>query len=108
MSSNCGWVGIDPYCSSYSLFDKQKSTNETLEDEEQDQDQEEEATPGIETLPLFPTQREDINGFCNMKHHPICYSENYCYGSDDGNNASRTSLELSLNSYSNGQARDSI
>ncbi|EEF31641.1 protein WUSCHEL [Ricinus communis] len=108
MSPNYGWVGIDPYnSSSYSLIHKQKTSEETLEDGE---DQEEEEAPEIETLPLFPTQREDINAFCNIKHNSICYSHNwygYGYGFDDGNSTSRTSLELSLNSYT-GQAPDSI
>ncbi|XP_050227083.1 protein WUSCHEL [Mercurialis annua] len=111
MSQNYGWVGIEPYNStSYSFFDKQKSSNEqTLDyyyDEEQEEDDQE--TPEKETLPLFPIQREDLNGFCNIKHNSFCYSQNwygYGYGFDDGSNSS---LELSLNSYTTGQAPDSI
>ncbi|KAG8660018.1 hypothetical protein MANES_02G104000v8 [Manihot esculenta] len=109
MSPSYGWVGIDTYSSAYSHFDKRKSSNEILEGEEREVQEEEAITQEIETLPLFPTQREDTNGIlCNLKHNPICYPHNYWYGSDDGNNTSRTFLELSLNSYGNGQAPDSI
>ncbi|KAJ4837643.1 hypothetical protein Tsubulata_032326, partial [Turnera subulata] len=99
---NGSWVGIDPY--GYTLCDRRK----TKGGEEDEETEEEDATPGIETLPLFPMHRENINGYCNFRHNSSFYYRNYRYG-DDGTASSRSaaSLELSLNSYT-GQAPDSI
>ncbi|XP_065854917.1 protein WUSCHEL [Euphorbia lathyris] len=110
--NNYGWVGNDPYNSCYSFFDMQKSMNETLKPEQEDEDENEQEEEDdqhkkaqhIETLPLFPTQREEINGFCSNSNNNInpnpnpnpnptsCYSYSWYATSDD-------SLELSLNSY---------
>ena len=100
---NSGCVGVDPYSSSYStLFDKGRLMEENLGVQEDEDEEEEEMEAGEkETLPLFPMHAEDINGFCNMNpyttngYYPSCYCS-----ADDGINGSRTSLELSLNSYS--------
>ncbi|KAG7026743.1 Protein WUSCHEL, partial [Cucurbita argyrosperma subsp. argyrosperma] len=90
------WIGVDPYSSPASaaatVFEKTKYVEESMEDEEQE----------IETLPLFPIHDDrSLGGFCSMKPK---YSDGYYtttwYGrSDDGATGSRTSLELSLNSY---------
>jgi hypothetical protein len=91
ISHNFGWVGVDSYSSSYAdVFDKRRS----MEDQE-------EAAAEIETLPLFPMHGDDgINGFCNMKPSSGGYYTGWYRSGDDGNSGSRTSLELSLNSYS--------
>ncbi|KAJ0039493.1 hypothetical protein Pint_27532 [Pistacia integerrima] len=84
--------GIDPYTSTYMIFDKKKSMEKRVKEEE-----EEEATgPGIETLPLFPMHGEE-----NLKLNPNTnyYSTNWYGRSNDANATSWTSLELSLNSY---------
>ncbi|KAJ9703698.1 hypothetical protein PVL29_005126 [Vitis rotundifolia] len=94
------WVGMDPYSSSYALFDKRKTMGESFEEE-----QEEEATPEIETLPLFPMHAEDITGFCNIKPESDAYYSGW-YRPADAKSSSRTSLELSLNSYA-GRSPDS-
>lgn len=96
---NFGWVGVDPYSSSpYTLFDKRKVFDESLED---DQEEEEEASAEIETLPLFPMHGEDINGVKTNSQWGY-YSSWYGPPDEGGNGGvrSRTSLELSLNSYS--------
>nr|XP_023905918.1 protein WUSCHEL [Quercus suber] len=98
---NSGCVGVDSYSSSYStLFDKRRLMEENLGVQEEE---EEEVEAGEkETLPLFPMHAEDINGFCNTNPYTTNghYMYTSCYRSvDDGINASRTSLELSLNSY---------
>ncbi|GLT44580.1 hypothetical protein SLA2020_184660 [Shorea laevis] len=112
VSISHGWVGIDPYYSSCSFFEKRKSLHGTLdeeqEDEEEEQEEEEqEGGPQIETLPLFPIRGEGMNGFCNVKSDPdSCYGySGSWYRAGDGNNGSRASLELSLNSY---RSHDSI
>ncbi|KAH8508255.1 hypothetical protein H0E87_010397 [Populus deltoides] len=82
--------GINPYSSSYTVFD-----------------QDQEAAEKIETLPLFPMHGEDISTSFNINNiNPDFYYSSW-YGSDDYGNAttSRTSLELSLYSY-NGQQQD--
>lgn len=90
---------MDPYYSSHYNFFDQKKRSTFEEYGFTDQEQEEEAIPTeIETLPLFPMHGEDINGFTNMKSQS---DHGYWYYSENGNinGASRTSLELSLNSY---------
>ncbi|KAL3591944.1 hypothetical protein D5086_010584 [Populus alba] len=82
--------GINPYSSSYTVFD-----------------QDQEAAEKMETLPLFPMHGEDISTSFNINNiNPDFYYSSW-YGSDDYGNAttSRTSLELSLYSY-NGQQQD--
>ncbi|KAH0971119.1 hypothetical protein GBA52_023275 [Prunus armeniaca] len=98
------WVGVDPYSSPYTLFDKRSSTRQVFGDQENTMDEEDheyqenlQASPEIETLPLFPMHGEDIHGFGNIKSTSDGYYSGW-YRSDDGNNG-RTSLELSLNSY---------
>ncbi|WCJ32611.1 Protein WUSCHEL [Euphorbia peplus] len=90
-----GWA--DPYNSCYSFFDMQKSMNETLElaeqEDEEDEDDQRKAQE-IATLPLFPTQKEEINGYYNNLKHNYSYT---WYASDDHSNSHQ--LELSLNSY---------
>lgn len=88
---------MDPYAPSHALFDKRKPTCESFE-EEQEGEGEEEAAPEIETLPLFPMHAEDITGFCNLKPDAEAYYGGW-YRASDGKPGSRTSLELSLNSY---------
>ena len=70
-----------------------------------EEEQEEEATPEIETLPLFPMHAEDITGFCNIKPESDAYYSGW-YRPADAKTSSRTSLELSLNSYA-GRSPDS-
>ncbi|KAJ8771110.1 hypothetical protein K2173_023435 [Erythroxylum novogranatense] len=108
---NYGWVGIDSYGSvCASLFEKRMSGGETLDDNDQQELEDGEAAADIETLPLFPMHREDINGFCSTKHnvaHKSCYHKN-CYGGpDEGYSGSDASLELSLNSLT-GQPPESL
>ena len=104
VSHNFGWVGVDPYPSSYTdLFDKRRSMEEKYlgREQEEEDEEEEEAAPEIETLPLFPMHGDDdINGFYNMKSSSGGYYTGWYRPGDDGNTGSRTSLELSLNSYS--------
>ncbi|XP_050109680.1 protein WUSCHEL-like isoform X3 [Malus sylvestris] len=58
------------------------------------------ASQEIETLPLFPMHGEDIHGFGNIKSSSMDGYYSGWYRSDGGNDGgSRTSLELSLNSY---------
>ncbi|KAF5454556.1 hypothetical protein F2P56_024212 [Juglans regia] len=103
---NFGWVGIDPYFSSYTLFDPRRSMEENSGGEEEEEEEEEEAASEIETLPLFPMHGDDINGFCNVS--TTTSSSNGFYSTtlyrsgrgDSGKSGSCTSLELSLNSYS--------
>ncbi|KAJ1408798.1 Homeobox-like domain superfamily [Sesbania bispinosa] len=98
INHNLGWVGVDPYSSAYAnLFDKIRPSDEILEEEQEN------GSPEIETLPLFPMHGEDIHGYCNLKSNS---SSNYDGGwyqtAEEGgfnNGTSRTSLELSLNSY---------
>ncbi|KAJ7953116.1 protein WUSCHEL [Quillaja saponaria] len=93
---NLGWVGVDPYSSAYTtFFDKRRQIEETLKEVEQ-----EEGNPEIETLPLFPMHGEDIHGYCNLKPDSAYYYNGwYRTDQDGGKSSSRTSLELSLNSY---------
>ncbi|PQQ14964.1 protein WUSCHEL [Prunus yedoensis var. nudiflora] len=98
------WVGVDPYSSPYTLFDKRSSSRQVFGDQENMMDEEDleyqenlQDSPEIETLPLFPMHGEDIHGFGNIKSTSDGYYSGW-YRSDDGNNG-RTSLELSLNSY---------
>ncbi|XVF15902.1 hypothetical protein REPUB_Repub09cG0196500 [Reevesia pubescens] len=109
LSHNFGWVGIDPAysSSSYTFFDQKKFIDGILEEEQEEDGEEEAVAPQIETLPLFPMHAEDINAFCsNIKPElDICYSG--WQRSDVGYTSSRTSLELSLNSYT-GRSQDSM
>ncbi|KAJ8764423.1 hypothetical protein K2173_006163 [Erythroxylum novogranatense] len=108
---NYKWVGVDPYSTSCTyLLENRISAKETLEDQEdQEEFEDAEATPDIETLPLFPMHRDDINGFCSIKHNPKnnCYYKNWYGGSDEHHGGSYASLELSLNSYT-AQQPDSL
>lgn len=97
ISHNYGsWVGgsVDPYSSSSytttstTFFDNQKQT--FMEEEEEDHQE-------IETLPLFPMHGEDIFG--NIKTTSEGGGGDYGYYSSGWGGSSRTSLELSLNSY---------
>ncbi|OWM66437.1 protein WUSCHEL [Punica granatum] len=99
MSHNFGWIAVDPYpYSSRSIFDKQgcNVNEEHDEQEEEEEDEERNSAREIETLPLFP-MHDNINGFCGIKHNtdggPGIWYDDVFMGS------SRTSLELSLNSY---------
>ncbi|KAI4314760.1 hypothetical protein L6164_027637 [Bauhinia variegata] len=96
LSHNLGWVGVDPYSSTYtSLFDKiRPSAEETFEEEQEN------GAPELETLPLFPMHNEDIRGCCNLRSEYSPYYGGWYHTDHDGyKNGSRTSLELSLNSY---------
>ncbi|GAV88593.1 Homeobox domain-containing protein [Cephalotus follicularis] len=101
ISQSFGWVGFDPYSSSYTLFEKRKPIDrENLEEEEEEEEEVDvDDTPEIETLPLFPMHGEDIDAFCSIKPDSDTYYSSW-YRSDDGNGGSRASLELTLNSYS--------
>ncbi|CDP01908.1 unnamed protein product [Coffea canephora] len=99
MFQNFSWAGAgagaEPYPSPYQFLEKKTCFVETLDDQEQ----EEEPVPELETLPLFPMHGEDVSGFCTNKQ-----PEQNCYYTDwyqpNGNvGYSRTSLELSLNTY---------
>ncbi|KAL2497637.1 Protein WUSCHEL [Abeliophyllum distichum] len=96
------WVGVDPYSSGggyHPFIEKRKYVDyETLEDE-----QEEEQAPEIETLPLFPMQTEHTTATANFKQDTTNLYNGWQYGprvQDNNMVSSRTSLELSLNSYS--------
>nr|ASV45870.1 WUSCHEL-related homeobox [Broussonetia papyrifera] len=108
ISHNFGWVGVDPYSSPYALFEKRSPIpydpyDQDDHDEHEDHDHQE--TGGnIETLPLFPMHGEEdimmINGYGNMIKpgfaDPTATGGGYYSG---GHVSSRTSLELTLNSY---------
>ncbi|MED6181410.1 hypothetical protein PIB30_019126 [Stylosanthes scabra] len=96
-----GWVGVDPYSSTYtpSFDNKITPESETLE---QGEDDEMDDVTEIETLPLFPMRGEDIHGgyFTLRSNSSSSSSFNYDHHHHGFNNAgSRASLELSLNSY---------
>ncbi|XP_022978792.1 protein WUSCHEL-like [Cucurbita maxima] len=78
------------------IFEKTKYVEEYMEDEEEEEQE-------IETLPLFPIHGGDRNlsGFCSMRqeYSDSFYTTTWYGSSDDGAAGSRTSLELSLNSY---------
>ncbi|XP_068307105.1 protein WUSCHEL-like [Pyrus communis] len=101
---NPGWVGVDPYSSPYTIFDKKSPSKQVFGDQENMTEEEyynQQASPEIETLPLFPMHGEDIHGFGNIKSSSMEGYYSGWYRSDGGNDGgSRTSLELSLNSYS--------
>ncbi|KAJ4964602.1 hypothetical protein NE237_016451 [Protea cynaroides] len=102
ISNNLGWSGMDPYSSSmYALDNKRNWMNGAFkEDGEQDEDGGEGApASGMETLPLFPMHGEDPSSPPSTDWQ---YYNTGRYGaySDKGNSGcSRTSLELTLNSY---------
>ncbi|KAM1174380.1 protein WUSCHEL-like isoform X1 [Malus sylvestris] len=97
------WVGVDPYSSPYTIFDKKSSSKPVFGDQENMTEEEYynlQASQEIETLPLFPMHGEDIHGFGNIKSSSMDGYYSGWYRSDGGNDGgSRTSLELSLNSY---------
>ncbi|KAM0970253.1 hypothetical protein FF1_018366 [Malus domestica] len=98
------WVGVDPYSSPYSIFDKKSPSKQVFGDQENMTEEEyynqQQASPEIETLPLFPMHGEDIHGFGNIKSSSMEGYYSGWYRSDGSNDGgSRTSLELSLNSY---------
>ncbi|XVE82494.1 hypothetical protein DITRI_Ditri16bG0009300 [Diplodiscus trichospermus] len=100
---------IDPaYASSYAFFEKKKFIDGILEEEQEGDEEGAAVASRIETLPLFPMHGEEINAFfSNIKPElDGCYSAGW-YRSDDGYTGSRSSLELSLNSYT-GRSHDSI
>ncbi|GAB4847523.1 hypothetical protein Ancab_026582 [Ancistrocladus abbreviatus] len=95
---NLQWPGVAQHSqSSYYFFDTARKSS--LIDESFGEDHQE-AVPEIETLPLFPMHGEDSPGFCGSlrsgsdAHYGVCHWAN---GSSNG--GSRTSLELSLNSF---------
>ncbi|KAG6603915.1 Protein WUSCHEL, partial [Cucurbita argyrosperma subsp. sororia] len=103
-SHNMGsWIGVDRRSSpaavaaAADIFEKTKYVEEYMEDEEEEEEQE------IETLPLFPIHGGDRNlsGLCSMRqeYSDSFYTTTWYGSSDDGAAGSRTSLELSLNSY---------
>ncbi|MED6220198.1 hypothetical protein PIB30_042629 [Stylosanthes scabra] len=97
-----GWVGVDPYSSTYTpSFDKITPESETLEQEQGDDDEMDDVTE-IETLPLFPMRGEDIHGgYFSLRSNSSSSSSSFNYDLHHGfnNGGSRASLELSLNSY---------
>ncbi|XP_022950352.1 protein WUSCHEL-like [Cucurbita moschata] len=99
-SHNMGsWMGVDRRSSpATDIFEKTKYVEEYMEDEEEEEEEQE-----IETLPLFPIHGGDRNlsGFCSMRqeYSDSFYTTTWYGSSDDGAAGSRTSLELSLNSY---------
>ena len=109
ISQNFGWVGVDPYSSTYNaLFEKRSIPFEEALEEENGVEYEEIHSPEIETLPLFPMHAEDINGFANnfkpnYSGPGTGYYSGWCCPDDEGGRSgSRASLELRLNSYSRG------
>ncbi|XP_038724196.1 protein WUSCHEL-like [Tripterygium wilfordii] len=103
ISHNFGWVGHEdhhPY-----NYHKRRSIDLTFQEhqeqeEEEEEEEEEEAAPEIETLPLFPIHGEDINDFY-QKNNNEYYSHGQYYSNwyRSGEVTGRTSLELSLSSY---------
>ncbi|KAI9109615.1 hypothetical protein K1719_019245 [Acacia pycnantha] len=104
---NLGWVGMDPYANYSNLLDKiRPGDQETLKDEQEGED---DGAPEIETLPLFPMHGEDIHGYCNLRcdsssyyaggwyHHAA--ADEYAFKNVVNGSHHRTSLELTLNSY---------
>ncbi|XP_042516338.1 protein WUSCHEL [Macadamia integrifolia] len=118
-NNNFGWVGMDPYTSMYSsLYDNRNWINGGFKDDGE-QDEEEggggggggASGNGMETLPLFPIHGEDIAGFYSDKSNSGDYhysTGSYgTYNDEKGNNGcSRTSLELTLNSYRSSMSPD--
>ncbi|EXC35365.1 Protein WUSCHEL [Morus notabilis] len=117
ISHGFGWVGVDPYNSSpYALFEKRSSNipldpydqeyhYQQQEDDDDDDHGHHETFGNIETLPLFPMHSEEdmmmINGYNNMiksnfSDPTATAGGGYYSGSHV---SSRTSLELTLNSY---------
>ncbi|KAK4791578.1 hypothetical protein SAY86_031991 [Trapa natans] len=96
---NFGWITVDSYpYSSRPPYDKPGyDMNEDLDEHEVGEEAGSYSAREIETLPLFP-MHDDINGFCSIKHDSdggpgIWYDDVFLA------TTSRTSLELSLNSY---------
>lgn len=73
--------------------------DESLLEDHDYEEEEEAASAEIETLPLFPMHGEDINGFKTNSQYGY-YSGWYRPDNGGSSGGSRTSLELSLNSYS--------
>ncbi|KAF5180657.1 Wuschel-like protein [Thalictrum thalictroides] len=90
MNNNFGWIGatVDPY----PFFNKTKHIQKFEEEEDCSQ------TTEIETLPLFPMHGEDNARYGSGNPNP---NWNW-FRPGDEMIGSRTSLELSLNSYSGG------
>ncbi|XP_043714463.1 protein WUSCHEL-like [Telopea speciosissima] len=113
-NNNLGWAGVDPYSATYTLYDKRRMFygEEQNEEEEEEEGGDNSHDNAMETLPLFPMHGENIpGGFCSAKFNSGTADWNYTgwYGGGgpppkndpNGNGVcSRTSLELSLNSYS--------
>ncbi|XP_047321037.1 protein WUSCHEL [Impatiens glandulifera] len=102
-SHNFGWSsGVDshhqyPYPSPHDFFERKKSSNHSHTNDEHDQIY---TIQPKETLPLFPMHGEredDISG--GLMWPAAASASNWLY---NGNGGSRTSLELSLNSYASG------
>ncbi|XP_054775752.1 protein WUSCHEL [Prosopis cineraria] len=99
ISHNLGWVGMDPYSNYTNFLDKVRpGDQETLKGEQEGDD----GAPEIETLPLFPMHGEDIHGYCNLRSDSAYYGGGWYHADEYGfknNGSHRTSLELTLNSY---------
>ncbi|KAJ4962528.1 hypothetical protein NE237_022467 [Protea cynaroides] len=98
ISNNLGYVGVDPYCPTYSIYDKRRLFN-GAPSKEDDQKDEEGGHHGpvyaMETLPLFPMHDNSISGFCSPNSNSADWPHYYTGYSG----CIQTSLELSLNSY---------
>ena len=102
---------MDPYANYTNFLDIKirPGDQETMKDGqegEEDDDDDENGSPEIETLPLFPMHGEDIHGYCNLRSDSSYYGGGwYHHHSDEyafknfNNGSHRTSLELTLNSY---------
>ncbi|KAI6671487.1 hypothetical protein NL676_006372 [Syzygium grande] len=111
LGPNLGWIAVDPYasppCATFLERKGRPSLENQQEEDEEGGDAEDEEAPEIETLPLFPMHGDDHlnidDALCNIKpnsdhyHHHI-HRQGYWYD-DVVMSTSRTSLELSLNSY---------
>ncbi|KAF7828956.1 protein WUSCHEL-like [Senna tora] len=96
---NSGWVGVDPYASNYTNFLDKIRPNDQFESLKEEDEEEEDGAPEIETLPLFPMHAEDIHAhaFCNLNKSDSSYYAPPYYRTHPHHY--RTSLELTLNSY---------
>ncbi|KAL3720524.1 hypothetical protein ACJRO7_005352 [Eucalyptus globulus] len=117
LSPNLGWIAVEPYASPPCAALLERKSHPFLENEQEEEeeegggggggDEEDEEAPEIETLPLFPMHGDDHlnidDALRNIKpnsdhyHHHI---RRHGHWYDDVvMSTSRTSLELSLNSY---------
>ncbi|XP_043710077.1 protein WUSCHEL [Telopea speciosissima] len=107
ISNNLGWAGgVDPYSSMYTLYDKRNLINGGYFKDDGEQDKEgDQGVPvnGMETLPLFPMHGEDVAGFRSGNSNSGDFHHNTgrygAYNDKVNTGCSRTSLELTLNSY---------